>query len=167
MESDSPPEQRTQAQAEDILSLLSTAEYNDKHLEESLQDIVRETGWYENLAAAVLDSLENIVRGGAPVAGAMTDAVGKATGAAIGFAKEHPVFCTIVALGVLVLLAPWAIEAFGFGELGPIEGTFAAAWQARYAGYVPKGSLFSFFQRLGMVWGAKVHHVTAVKRCED
>ena len=34
-------------------------------------------------------------------------------------------------------------------------GTFAAAWQTRYAGYVPKGSLFSFFQRLGMVWGRK------------
>ena len=31
-------------------------------------------------------------------------------------------------------------------------GSFAATWQARYAGYVPKGSLFSFFQRLGMKW---------------
>lgn len=150
-----PGSRNTQALAAYILALLSTAEYNDKHLEESLQDIVHESGWYENLAAAVLNSLESIVRAGAPVAGAMTDAVGKATAAAIGFAKEHPVFCTIVALGVLVLLVPWAIEALGFGELGPIEGTFAAAWQARYAGYVPKGSLFSFFQRLGMVWGRK------------
>lgn len=117
-----PVSPKTQALAADILSSLSTAEYNDKHLEERLQDIVRETGWYENLAAAVLNGLETIVREGAPVAGAMTDAVGKATAAAIGFAKEHPVFCTIVALGVLVLLAPWAIEALGFGELGPIEG---------------------------------------------
>ena len=119
-----PVSPKTQALAADILSSLSTAEYNDKHLEESLQDIVRETGWYENLAAAVLNGLETIVREGAPVAGAMTDAVEKATAAAIGFAKEHPVFCTIVALGVLVLLAPWAIEALGFGELGPIEGMF-------------------------------------------
>ena len=117
-----PGSRNTQALAADILSLLSTAEYNDKHLEESLQDIVRETGWYEDLAAAVLNGLETIVRAGAPVAGAMTDAVDKATTAAIEFAKEHPVFCTIVALGVLVLLAPWVIEALGFGELGPIEG---------------------------------------------
>jgi len=29
-------------------------------------------------------------------------------------------------------------------------GTFAAWWQRTYAGLVPKGSLFSFFQRLGM-----------------
>lgn len=45
-----------------------------------------------------------------------------------------------------------ALEILGFGELGPIEGSFAAGWQSRYAGYVPKGSLFSYFQRLGMKW---------------
>jgi hypothetical protein len=87
-----------------------------------------------------------------------------------GFVQEHPVFCTVIALGVLVLIAPWAVEAIGFGVKGPIPGmfasaslkfvsvltlllgTFASAWQVRYAGYVPKGSLFSFFQRLGMVY---------------
>jgi hypothetical protein len=30
-------------------------------------------------------------------------------------------------------------------------GTFASSWQRTYAGLVPKNSLFSFFQRLGMV----------------
>jgi hypothetical protein len=30
-------------------------------------------------------------------------------------------------------------------------GTFASWWQSAYAGLVPKRSLFSFFQRLGMV----------------
>ena len=29
-------------------------------------------------------------------------------------------------------------------------GTFASWWQSTYAGLVPKSSLFSFFQRLGM-----------------
>lgn len=29
-------------------------------------------------------------------------------------------------------------------------GSFAAEWQSTYAGFVPKGSLFSFLQRLGM-----------------
>lgn len=28
--------------------------------------------------------------------------------------------------------------------------SFAALWQSRYAGLVPKGSLFSLLQRLGM-----------------
>jgi hypothetical protein len=51
-----------------------------------------------------------------------------------------------------VVIAPWVIEALGFAELGPVEGTFASWWQSTYGGLVPKGSLFSFFQRLGMVW---------------
>jgi hypothetical protein len=29
-------------------------------------------------------------------------------------------------------------------------GSFAAEWQSTYAGFVPKGSLFSLLQRLGM-----------------
>lgn len=29
---------------------------------------------------------------------------------------------TLVAIGILVILVPWAVEALGFGELGPIEG---------------------------------------------
>jgi hypothetical protein len=36
-----------------------------------------------------------------------------------------------------------------------LVGTFAAWWQSTYAGEVPAGSLFSFFQRLGMVWRRK------------
>jgi hypothetical protein len=55
-----------------------------------------------------------------------------------GFVVEHPVFCTVVALGVLVsgcptllhmqltivkvIVSPWVIEALGFAELGPVEG---------------------------------------------
>jgi hypothetical protein len=31
-------------------------------------------------------------------------------------------------------------------------GSFASWWQSMYGGLVPKGSLFSFFQRLGMIW---------------
>lgn len=33
-------------------------------------------------------------------------------------------FSTVVALGVLVVLAPYAVEMLGFGELGPLEGEF-------------------------------------------
>ena len=145
----------------------------------SHSDVVHETGWYEDLAAAVLTGLENALKALAPMGQAMKDAYDKATqivADVLKFGKEHPVFCAVVALGILVILAPWAIEAVGFGELGPIEGlcisvyvegytmlmccllvgTFAAWWQSRYAGYVPRGSLFSFFQRLGMVWRLKL-----------
>jgi hypothetical protein len=52
----------------------------------------------------------------------MKDAFEKATGAAIEFAKEHPVYFTIITLGVLVILAPWVIEALGFVEAGIVKG---------------------------------------------
>ena len=43
-----------------------------------------------------------------------------------GFVKDHPIMCTVIALGVLVTVAPWVIQTLGFcagfGELGPIEG---------------------------------------------
>lgn len=53
---------------------------------------------------------------------AMQDALERAVEEAVEFAEAHPVYFTILALGVLVALAPWVIEAVGFGELGPIEG---------------------------------------------
>lgn len=90
------------------------------------------------------------------MAKAASDALTQAEGAAIGFAKEHPAYATLIALGILAALMPWVLEILGFGGLGPIDGSFAAAWQSKYAGYVPKGSLFSYFQRLGMKWNWSV-----------
>jgi len=83
---------------------------------------------------------------------AMKEASGKAIDEAVDLAHEHPYFCALVAVGVLAILMPWLLEALGFAELGPIEGSFAAWWQSTYRGYVTQKSLFSFFQRLGMVW---------------
>ncbi len=61
--------------------------------------------------------------------GAMREAYGKACEAARvfeGFAKEHPVavgvFVTVVAIGVVVLLAPEVLEWLGFVEWGIVEG---------------------------------------------
>jgi hypothetical protein len=117
--------QSTKSLAEDILSTLYAADTNDEHLIQRLQNVVHETGWYEGLAAAVLTGLENALKAEAPMGQAMKDAYEKATqivADVLEFAKEHPVFCAVVAVGILVILAPWAIEALGFGELGPIEG---------------------------------------------
>jgi hypothetical protein len=53
-------------------------------------------------------------------------ALTQAEDAAIGFAKDHPVYATLITLGILAILMPWALEFLGFGDLGPIEGLFAA-----------------------------------------
>jgi hypothetical protein len=159
--------------ADHIILAITTAEKGGKNLEKKLSDIVGEYGWKEKVAEWVLVKLELVLREAQKLSPALKEAYDQAWETAKGiegFVQEHPVFCTVIALGVLVLIAPWAVEALGFGELGPIEGTsfasslsllvstnsypgsFAAAWQSRYAGLVPKGSLFSFFQRLGMTW---------------
>ena len=49
------------------------------------------------------------------------------------------------------------MEVVGWKEIGAdFRGldtdSWAAAWQARYMGFVPKGSLWSYLQRLGMTW---------------
>ena len=122
--------QTTESLAADILSTLYAADANDEHLIQHLQDIIHETGWYEDLAAAVLTGLENALKTETPMGQALKDACDKATqivADVFEFAKEHPVFCAVVAAGILVILAPWAIEALGFGELGPIEGMCTCA----------------------------------------
>jgi len=136
--------------------------------------------WYASIAEALFHKLESLLKQGtARLSGAMADAfrdASKAVDAVGEFAREHPLWTAavvgVVVFGIMVLLAPYLLEALGFAELGPLEGkrfacfwdevradgvgglgSFAAGWQARYLGAVPKGSLFSFFQRLGMVWG--------------
>lgn len=157
------------ATAADVLTALFNAEKGGQDLKKTLQDIVGERGWTENIAKAILGGLENALNNGVQMGQAMREAFNKAVSEATGFARDHPIFCTLIALGILVILMPWVLEALGFAELGPVEGemaplrslinayptssgSFAAWWQSTYAGYVPRKSLFSFFQRMGMVW---------------
>ena len=126
--------QNTQSLAQEILSTIYTAEINDANLVHRIQDIVRETGWYESLAASVLTGIENALKAEAPMGQALRDAYDKASQVVAEvwkFAKDHPVFVAVVALGILVVLAPWAIEVLGFGELGPIEGIFGLLYCKR------------------------------------
>ncbi|KAF2751051.1 hypothetical protein M011DRAFT_396104 [Sporormia fimetaria CBS 119925] len=141
--------------ATELVDAILSAEKGGRELFLKLDNIVNPTGWSERVAEWLLVKLEAALRVANKLSPYVKDAYDKACEAAKateGFVLDHPVFCTVIALGVLVIIAPWVIEALGFAELGPVEGSFAAAWQARYAGYVPKGSLFSFFQRLGMIW---------------
>lgn len=138
--------------AADVLTTILTTDTIDEITKKKLDETVGEYGWTQEIGKAILHGLVEAIKAGAEMAEPAKNAIERATAAAVGFAKEHPVYFTIIALGVMVILAPWVIEALGFGELGPIEGSFATIWQRTYAGYVPKGSLFSYFQRLGMTW---------------
>jgi hypothetical protein len=92
---------------------------------------------------------------------AMQEAFDMAVNEATELAHDHPIFCTVLALGILAMLMPWVIEALGFAELGPVEGetsrlmltgdantiplgTFAAWWQSKYASMC-RGSPCSHF----------------------
>jgi hypothetical protein len=105
--------QTTKSLAADILSNFYAADNNNKHLIQHLQDIVHKTGWYKDLTTAVLTSLENTLKAEVPMGQVMKDAYEKATQIIVDvlkFAKEHQVFCAVIALGILVILAPWMIE---------------------------------------------------------
>ncbi|KAJ5632760.1 hypothetical protein N7490_009099 [Penicillium lividum] len=137
--------------ASDIVTKILNAE-TPESLKKQLKDEISINGWSEAIAKAILEGLKTAVKAGTEMAQAAADAAAKCKDAAIGFATEHPVYATLIAIGIMALLMPWALEILGFGELGPIEGSFAAGWQRLYAGYVPKGALFGYFQRLGMKW---------------
>lgn len=167
----------TDEAASSIVAAMATADKPGASLNAHIQSIVHQAGgWSEFLAIKILTALEEVIKNGKFKNGALQEAYDKAYEAAKEFATEHPiataVLCTIIAVGILWVLAPYALEILGFAELGPVEGestfsvvtrmnifqlrlrigTWAAAWQARYLGFVPKGSWFSFFQRLGMLW---------------
>jgi hypothetical protein len=115
-----------EATALSILSALFTAEKPGHDLERHVQGLVRSCGWKQGLAKRILDGLVASLISGAAMGGAMKEAYDKALAIGSVFAHEHPVLtaaiATVVAIGILVILAPWAVEALGFGELGPVEG---------------------------------------------
>ena len=121
----SPANNDVDAKATEIVHLLLHAEKPGYDLRLQLNGVVETYGWTEKLAEAVFNKLVGAIQGSGNFGPAMTDALEKARDAAdavLGFVKEHPVLVMILALGVLVWLAPWALEVLGFGELGPVEG---------------------------------------------
>ncbi|KAB5525552.1 hypothetical protein GE09DRAFT_1257226 [Coniochaeta sp. 2T2.1] len=152
--------------AAEILTILRTAEKTGPSLQHRLQSAIGTTrsssSWTESLARAVLDGVVDLVQEGREKMGpAMAEALRRVedeADRAFGYGKDHPRrviagLVIIVAVGILVvMMAPWVVEALGFAELGPVEGSFAAWWESLYGGFIPKGSLFSYLQRLGMTW---------------
>ncbi|CRG90849.1 hypothetical protein PISL3812_07895 [Talaromyces islandicus] len=146
-----PDSRRSMSNASEIVTIVLTAD-TPYTLQKHLNERISTESWSKDLATAVLHGLESAIKAGTQMAKASLDALTQAKDAAIGFAKDYHFYATLIALGILAILMPWALEILGFGELGPIEGSLAAGWQSKYVGYVPKRSLFSYFQRLGMKW---------------
>ncbi|CAI6328645.1 unnamed protein product [Periconia digitata] len=142
--------------ADTIVAKLFAAEKNDAVLQADLRSTIHAYGWYDGLAKAILSALENAIKLGEKMGPAMKTAYDQAV---VGvnevkqWAEAHPemaaVIVTLVALGVLALMVPWALGVLGFAEEGIIGESWAAVWQATYRGFVPKGSLFSYLQSLG------------------
>lgn len=123
-----PAQARTAEEAAtQIVDALLHAEKAGPHLKHTLDTIVHPTGWTETIAEWVLTKLEAALHSAEKLRGPMKEAYEKSCTAALaieGLAQEHPAFVTGLALGVLVVIAPWVLEVLGFAELGPIEGTF-------------------------------------------
>ena len=119
---------------------MQDAEKTGEELRMRVSNVVKVTNWTESLAKAVLARLDEAVKAGTIVKnGPLKEAFDKAVAAAVEFAKEHPVWTTIIALGILVELLPWVIEALGFAELGPVEGM----WMSLPFHVVGSGWLFT------------------------
>lgn len=116
--------------SEDVIQLLRVAEKNGPTLRRQVNDAVGEQGWTESIARAIVAGLEPLIKQGrdkiGPVLGDFIDKAEDAAKAVFAFPHQHPYltagFATIVAVGVLVLVAPWAVEALGFAEMGPVAG---------------------------------------------
>ena len=113
-----------------VVLTLQRAEKGGQSLEAAIEDIVTQAGgWTERIAKSILDMLQNILKEGSPMGQAMKEAYDKAcvVAASLGeFIHDHPIFCTVIALGILIILAPTIIHALRFGALGPIEGKYGS-----------------------------------------
>ena len=113
--------------ASDIIDIIFTAEKPGKAIKAQLNGTMHTDSWYEGIAKRILNHLIAALNSGRAMGAAMKDAFDRASAAADKFVREHPVFAaaivTVVAVGILVLLVPWVIEALGFGEFGPAAGT--------------------------------------------
>ncbi len=122
----------TEDAAAAIFSALTNAEKPGHNLDVTVQEIVAQAGgWYERLAIAVFNAIQKALKEGSPIREAMKGAYDRASKAAAGigdFARDHPLYtaaiCAVIALGILMILAPYIIHALGFGVLGPEAGTF-------------------------------------------
>lgn len=117
-------------EADEFLRILRTAKHNGPELQQSLRSIIPTTGWKDFLAEKILIGLADIIRKGTDYSVALKEAIATVRQEACEFSKQHPLYseliiyggCILVAIGVLVLMAPWVLPALGFAEEGPVLG---------------------------------------------
>jgi len=112
--------------ANDVVETILHTKLTGPALQMKLDSVVGAYGWKENVAKWVLEKLTRALQEGHEKLGpAVRDAYHKAVDVAMtveGFVIEHPVFCTVVAIGVLALMSPWLLPILGFAEEGIVEG---------------------------------------------
>jgi len=120
--------------AAEFISVLTTADKTGPSLRRRLESTADTASWTESLARAVLNGVVDVIQEGREKMGpAMAEALGRVedeAGRAFEWGTDHPKevlagLVVIVAVGVLVvMMAPWVVEALGFAELGPVEGMY-------------------------------------------
>ena len=121
---------RCDTAASTIVDLLMDVKVSDPTLHANIASIVHEAGgWSQYLATKILAAIEVVLKAGKGANFVLKNAYDKAIEAAKifeKFAADHPlameVFVTVIAIGILVVLAPYVVEWLGFAELGPVEG---------------------------------------------
>jgi hypothetical protein len=112
-----------------VMEILRTANEPGLALRTRIGDTVGTKGWTEDIARRILTAMEQFIQQGDLLMGqglhVAINASSKTVLDIFNFPVDHPhaVVATVVAIGVLVILAPYVIEMLGFGELGPLEGT--------------------------------------------
>ncbi|KAI9861009.1 MAG: hypothetical protein M1824_002775 [Vezdaea acicularis] len=152
-----PEEFRAEKVATDVLFTLQSAEKPGVELQQSITGIVHQAGgWDEWIAKAILNALTNVLRAAERLGPVLQDTYDRACEEAKkipGIVRDHPYWSIVVALGILAILTPLVIYALGFTAEGVLAGSWAAAWQSTYGGFVEAGSLFSYLQKLGtLLW---------------
>lgn len=116
--------ENTMKKAQSFVDIIVAADCDrkDAHFRKALRGSISAASWTENLAKAILTKLESIIQNKNKIGQTLRDTIQKAVVAAFEFAKNHPVYTTIIVLGVLVEIAPWVLTALGFAEGGIVEG---------------------------------------------
>ena len=117
----SPTNEEDDFRAAQLVAQLFAAEKPD-----DISNIVLPQSWSSRLAEAVLARLQKQIKDGASMGDAFRATFDRALQEAKSFAEEHPVLAavlaTVVVLAILAVVFPWALEALGFAELGPVGG---------------------------------------------